>query len=301
MDPKQIANSLAKNPRERRAIVKHSFYYFLLIYAKKYLTYDLAKFQKEMINLVENDEIQTLVITGFRGCGKSSIVTTFYTIWSIIGGQGKRFPLIICKNIEQAKQQLKNVKYELETNELLKRDLGPFREKDEWNAYSLFIKDYGARITATSIEQSIRGIRHGEYRPDLIICDDIEDLESTRTSGRRDKTYDLLTKEIIPAGDRYTKLIVLGNVLHEDSIVNRLRKNIESGKLKGIYRKYPIVNSQGKCVWPEKFPDSEAIEKEKQRIGDPNVWSSEFLLRIVSDSDAICRREWLQYYENLPT
>lgn len=300
MDPKKIANDLAKSPRKRRAAVKRSFYYFVLIYGRKYLTYDLAIFQKEIITLAENTEVQTLVIVGFRGCGKSSLITTFYTLWSIIGVQKKRFILIICKTIEQAKQQMKNVKQELENNTLLKRDLGPFEEREDWNAYTLHLKDYGARITATSIEQSIRGIRHRESRPDIIIGDDIEDLESTRTTERRNKTYDSLTKEIIPAGDINTRLIILGNILHEDSIVNRLKNNIESKRLNGVYREYPIVDSKGNCLWPEKFPNQEALKIEEQRIGDSNVWASEYLLKPISETDPVCKREWPQFYKDLP-
>lgn len=301
MDPKTIARNLAKNPKERRAVAKKSFYYFLLIYGRKYLTYDLAPFQKEMIRLVEDEDIQTLVISGFRGCGKSSIITTFYIMWSMMGIQQKKFPLLICKNLDQAKQQLKNIKHELEDNKLLKRDLGPFEERHEWNSSSLLLKDYGSRITATSIEQSIRGIRHEESRPDVIICDDIESLESTRTIGRRNKTYDLLTKEIIPAGDKNTRLIVLGNVLHEDSTINRLRKSIESKKLKGIFRKYPIVNEKGESLWPAKFPDAKTLKAEEMRIGNSQVWAGEYLLKIISDDDAVCRKEWLSYYVSLPS
>ena len=199
----------------------------LQVYGKKYLTYGLAAFQKEIITLVEDETIQTLVFVGFRGCGKSSLVTTFYAIWGITGVQKKMFILIVCKTMEQAKQQLKNLKIELENNPRLKHDLGPFEEHEDWNAYTLHIKDYDARITITSIEHSIRGIRHCESRPDVIICDDIEDMESTRTKERRDKTYNLLTSEVIPAGDKNTRLIVLGNVLHEDSTVNRFKKSIQ--------------------------------------------------------------------------
>jgi glycosyltransferase involved in cell wall biosynthesis len=102
---------------------------------------------------------------------------------------------------------------ELESNDLLKADLGPFQE-DEWNANSIVIPKYNARITAASAEQSIRGIKHGQYRPNLIIADDCEDSSSVKTQEGRDKTYDWFTKEILPLGNSKTKIIVIINIMH---------------------------------------------------------------------------------------
>lgn len=70
-----------------------------------------------------------------------------------------------------------NIKRELESNDLLKNDMGPFVEQwEEWGSTSLYILKYNARSTAISTEQSVRGIRHGRYHPDLIIADDVEDM-----------------------------------------------------------------------------------------------------------------------------
>ena len=131
-----------------------------------------------------------------------------------------------CTTRNQAKQQMMNMRKELENNKMLKGDLGPFQEEhdSEWGSSSLVFSNSGARITVASVEQSIRGIRHGEYRPDLIICDDVENLASTKTKEGRDKTYEWLTGEIIPAGDVKTKIVLVGNLLHEDSLLMRLKK-----------------------------------------------------------------------------
>jgi len=69
------------------------------------------------------------------------------------------------------------------------------------------IPKFNARLIAASSEQSIRGLRHGAYRPDLIICDDVEDLNSVKTNESRDKTYAWLTGDVIPLGDLNTKII----------------------------------------------------------------------------------------------
>src|SRR5439155_412957 len=90
-----------------------------------------------------------------------------------------------------------------------------FDISDEWGSNSIVISKFGARITIASTEQSIRGLRHGEHRPDLVICDDVEDLNSVKTREGREKTFQWLTGEVLPIGDQNTKLMIIGNLLHE--------------------------------------------------------------------------------------
>ena len=163
---------------------------------------------------------------------KSTIMTLSLPIWAVLGAPQKKFVLILTKTQAQAKVHFANLKRELEGNTLLKADLGPFQDDSaEWGQYSTVLTKYGARITAASSEQSIRGLRHGEHRPDLIIVDDPEDLQSVKTLEGRDKTYQWLTGEVIPGGDKGTKIIVVGNLLHEDSVMMRLKDGIEKGIL----------------------------------------------------------------------
>src|SRR6185295_2734295 len=212
----------------RRSVTRQSHLWFFHVYFSHYITYPTAPFQREIFALSENEAVKTLAIVAFRGSAKSTIMNLSYPLWAILGKQQKKYVLIAGQTQQQARQHLKNLKDELEHNELLRKDLGPFTEQeDEWNSYSLVLENYGARISAISTDQAIRGTRHGAHRPDLIICDDIEDLSSVKTRENRDKTFEWLTGEVIPAGDRNTRLIVIGNLLHEDSLLMRMRQAME--------------------------------------------------------------------------
>ena len=101
-----------------------------------------------------------------------------------------------------------------------------------------------SRITAASTEQSIRGLRHNQYRPDLIIGDDVEDLASTKTRESRQKTYQWLTGEVIPAGDQNTRLIIIGNLLHEDSLLMHLKQDLEEKRIDGLFKTYPLFDEK---------------------------------------------------------
>jgi len=179
----------------RRKIVQESHFWFFHTYFAHYVQHETAQFQKEIISLSENDDIPLSVIVAFRGSGKSTMMTLSYPIWAILGRQQKKFIIILSQTQKQAKQHFVNLKNELETNEVLRKDLGPFKDQsNEWGMNALVIPQYDARIIVASCEQSVRGMRHGPHRPDLIICDDVEDLQSNKTREGRDKTVQSMEK-----------------------------------------------------------------------------------------------------------
>jgi len=292
---------MTKDRKIRTTITKESFSYFFHFYYAHYVKYATADFQKEIIHLIEISDRDNLFMVAFRGSGKSTMVTTAYPIWAILGKQQKRFVVIFCQTQTQAKQHMMNLRRELEDNELLKKDLGPFREdSDEWGSQSLVFSNTDARITVASSEQSIRGLRHHEHRPDLIICDDVENIASTKTREGRNKTYQWLKGEVIPAGDKNTRLVIVGNLLHEDSLLMRLKSEIDNDFIDGKFLYFPIIDSKGKCLWPGKYPTEQDVQTERKKTGNEIAWQREYMLNIVPDEDQVIYPEWIQYYDEIP-
>lgn len=285
----------------RTAITRSSHWYFFHFYFAHYVRYPTAPFHREIFDLSEDESRGNFFIVAFRGSSKSTILTTSYPIWAILGKQQKKFVLILCQTMGQAKQHMMNLRSELESNALLKSDLGPFKEvADEWGMVSLVFSKSGARITVASSEQSIRGLRHKQHRPDLIIGDDVEDIASTKTREGRNKTHQWLTSEVIPAGDRGTRLVIVGNLLHEDSLLMRIKEDIEKGVIKGIFKAYPLIRND-EIFWPGKYPNLEAIEEERMKAGNEYAFQREYLLNIVPAEDQAIQRGWIHYYDELPS
>lgn len=293
--------AMIKDRKIRIAVTKGSHYLFFHIYFPHYVKYVTAFFQQEIFNLTEDESLGNFFLVAFRSCGKSTILTTSYPLWAILGKPQKKFVLILCQTMSQAKQQMTNLRRELESNDLLKSDLGPFKEEsNEWGAVSLVFSESGARITAASTEQSIRGLRHRQHRPDLIICDDVEDMASTKTREGRNKAHQWLTGEVIPAGDKDTRLVVIGNLLHEDSLLMRLKQDVEERRIDGVFKAYPLLDENNKPLWSGKYPNLEAVESERRRVGNDISWKREFLLVIVPDEDQAIDPAWIHYYDELP-
>ncbi len=114
------------------------------------------------------------------------------------------------------------------------------------------------------------------------------------------KTYNWLVRDIFPAGDLGTKIMIIGNKLHEDGLMMRLKRMIEDDPTNGTYKEYPLLDNEGKCLWPEKFSNQKDIQDLKSMIGDETAWQREYLLNTVSEDDAVIRSEWINHYDELP-
>jgi predicted phage terminase large subunit-like protein len=297
----KLWEEIRSNRSLRVELAQKSLYWFFHLYFSDHAKLPTADFQKEIYHLLEDPQIKHLVIVAFRSSGKSTIATLAYPIWAILGKQQSKFALILSQTQPLARLHLQNIKRTFETNELLRSDFGPLDElSDEWGSMSLVLPKYDARIGAASSDQSIRGLKFGSHRPDLIIADDVEDVVSVQTQESRDKTYQWFVSEVIPAGDQHAKIINIGNLLHEDSLLMRLKERIEDGTLKGEYREYPIVDAKGEVLWKGKYPTPEALDEQRQKVVDERSWLREFCLKIVPDQKQIILPEWISFYDVLP-
>jgi predicted phage terminase large subunit-like protein len=295
-------DAIAKDRVVRQTVARESHLMFFHLYFSHYVKYQIAEFQKDIFRITEDTSNKLACVVAFRGSAKSTIVTLSYSLWAILGIQQKKFVLIICQTQAQARQHMINIRRELENNKLLKSDMGPFQEETggEWALSSLVFRNTNARITVASVEQSIRGMRHYEHRPEVLILDDVEDMNSCKTREGREKTFDWFTREVIPLGDIGTRTIIVGNLLHEDSLMMRLKTKIESKEVRGLFRWYPLVDDDGQCLWPGKFDTEEKIEDLRRSVANELAWQQEYLLRIVSDSTRVVFPEWIQYYNAIP-
>ncbi len=299
----RIMESIIHQPIFRRFLARKSHSWFFSIYFSDYVEYETAPFQHELFDLTERDDWNLLAVMAFRDSAKSTILNTSFALWSILGSSQRKFVLILTETKGQARQIMMNIRGAVERDAWLRNDMGPFKQDSpEWTSSSIVFEKYGSRISVLSTEQIVRGLRHNQYRPDLLIVDDCESSGSVKTKESREKTYTWLKSEVFPAAGKNAKKVIIGNLLHLDCLMLRLRKEISEGKLDGIWREYPLISKEGVIAWPGKFPDMEAIEKEKRKIGNEIIWQREFLLNLVAEDDQVIKFEWLegQDYEGLP-
>jgi predicted phage terminase large subunit-like protein len=284
----------------RQKLTSGSFYWFFHFYMESYIEYATAPFQKEMIDKVSDPAITQLAVMAFRGSGKSSILTTAYPIWSIVGEQKKKFIVIVSLNQSLANAHLKNIAKLLDESALLKKDFWPYDfEENEANQSVIRFPKFGAQIIAVGRDQGLRGMRHGSKRPDVIIADDTEDTSNTKYQPSRDANFKWYTSELMTLGDENTKYITIGNMVHPDATILRLKRDMELGLRDGIFLEYPLARD-GISLWKARYPDKAALDKLERRIADATIFQREYMLNYVSDGKNIIKREDIKYYDEIP-
>ncbi len=282
---------------------------FCLIYLSHYFTKAPASFHPELMVTLSDHQILMLEVVGFRGSAKSTIASTALALWAALE-HPDLYPFIlpISDTSTQSKMNMANIKGELDNNWLLKNDYGslkwaktsdpnpePDLESDEdWQAQNILLEN-GVRILSRSRGQKVRGLRHRESRPKLIIADDVEDREWVKQKENRDKTFQWMTGEVIPARDvGFSRIVVIGNWLHEDALMARLKKT-------GMFelKEYPLIDGDV-LTWSALFPTQAALDKERALMGEV-AWQREMLMRIVPEEGQIITEHDIHYYDGDPS
>lgn len=256
-----------------------------------------------------------------------STAGTFVFILAAILFRVKSYVLIISDSEGQAIEFLGNIKQELTDNEKLIELFQIERlYKDTDKEVRILFKDgKKARIMAFGSEQKIRGRIWNHQRPDLIVCDDMENDEQVMNEERRNKFRMWFLSALGEMGSSTCHFRVFGTILHQDSMLNRLMPKItsptiktdglrfwddehekESGWKSVLYKAHNPDFS--KILWPENYTKDYFVKKRQRYIyqGHPEGYSQEILNEPIDDSLAYFRkddllpiqdsREFLEYY-----
>ena len=180
-----------------------------------------------------------------RGHAKSTNLTFKGTMHSTLYGY-KHYPIIISDSSEQAEGFLDNIRVEFEENTAILEDFRPLAGS-VWRSNVLVTKT-NIKIEAIGSGKKIRGRKHRNWRPDLIILDDVENDENVRTPEQRSKLKNWFDKAVSKSGDDYTDIVYIGTLLHYDSL---LAKTLTNPAYRSIKYKAVIQFSQADDLWQQ--------------------------------------------------
>ena len=177
----------------------------------------------QMVNSVSG---QRDALAAPRGEAKSTKVSMSFVLWCVITGL-KWYPIIVMDAFEQAAEMLEAIKAELEANPRIQGDFPDVSGQGKVWRVGVIVTANGRKVEAFGSAKKIRGRRHGPHRPDLAVMDDIENDENVTTPAQRDKLQKFVTKGVLNLGppDDSMDAIIIGTVLHYDSVLARFLKN----------------------------------------------------------------------------
>lgn len=163
------------------------------------------------------------VMAAPRGHAKSTNFTFKDSLHAILYAY-KHYILILSDSSEQAEGFLDDIKTELEDNANIIMDFGSLKGDKAWRTGVILTKT-DIKAEAIGSGKKVRGRRHRNWRPDLIVLDDIENDENVNTPEQRRKLKNWFDKAVSKAGDTYTDIMYIGTILHYDSLLNNVLQN----------------------------------------------------------------------------
>ncbi|MBN2752603.1 MAG: phage terminase large subunit [Rhodospirillaceae bacterium] len=215
---------------DRRARVQTDFGYFCDTYFPHYVKGKPSAFHSFLRTRLPEIAVgpggARDVIAAPRGNAKSTYVSLLYVIWVLLTRR-KRFPVVLSDTLEQAAVHLAALKAEVEFNPRLNQDFPNFTGAGPvWQATEVVLK-IGAKVKIGGSSKALRGFRHGAQRPDLVVCDDLENDENVRKPEQRAKLESWIDKTVEPLGppDGSMDLIWVNTFLHHDAVAVRKSRN----------------------------------------------------------------------------
>lgn len=204
---------------------------------------DAPQFHKEicaeMDNVSYRERNGKVAVAAPRSHAKSSFLSKAKPLRELVY-RLRRYIILISETPTVSSGNLEWIANQLKSNEKLRRDFGPLlHPKQQMNPKdnsSEFIaweprEDGGqrllCRVEAASSNQALRGRNWDGARPDLVICDDLEDKRNTNTEQQRQEMRDWFTQVVVPLGDpagKKTALIYMGTVLHTESLLRTVMR-----------------------------------------------------------------------------
>jgi len=183
---------------------------------------EIPSFHKELWGYCCSKE-QFVAIAAPREHGKSTAVTHAYLLAELLF-RNARYALIVSDSFSQACQFLGEITKELLDNEDIHNLFGKptFEKQTEDIIIVRFDDGYNFRVEALGAEQSPRGLKWDHLRPDLIICDDMENDELVMNKDRREKFRRQFFGALMRAKATHGRIRIVGTILHLDSLLERL-------------------------------------------------------------------------------
>ena len=272
------------------ALFKSSLFEFVKYFLSDHLTAIIPDFHREIYTQLPDTE--RLCLAAPRGSAKSTITSVFFPLWLALFEKRKDI-VIISASEGLAIELLRKIKREIEYNPKIKFFFGDLGS-NKWTENHIVLKNSKrVSIRARGAGGQIRG-----FRPDVVICDDIETDESVESEEQRKKLKDWLFKAclntLLPGG----QFIIIGTIIHPLCVLNDLLASDNDWPKKRYTAYKDGIQETGNELWPDLWPHNK-LQERKREIGSW-AFASEFMNNPVSDETAPIKENQIRYWKELP-
>ena len=253
-------------------------------------------FHYKIADAITNNNNKQVNIIAPRGHAKSSIVGGVYPLFHIMNDSGAKLIVLVSRTQDHAIKLLGTIKDTIEYSESFRQIYGYWGQHSakQWAKSEIELKD-GTMIICKGTGQQLRGIKVGSQRPTLIIVDDPEDENNTKTAEAMEQNLRWLLQSAVPSLDpKKGKIIVIGTPQHQRCMVEILKE------MKGwINMHFAPDLDKNIALWEDWQPIAKLVQKkeELESIGRASVFYREYMCQIVGDEDQLFQEKYIQYHD----
>lgn len=199
---------------------------------------EICDVMDDVSNVNVNDKV---AVAAPRSHAKSTYLSKAFPLRELVYRK-RKYGIIISETPAVSSGNLDWISLQLKHNAKLRRDFGPLlspkqqeNPKDNSSEFIAWERNEDgtqhllAKFEAASANQALRGRNWNGVRPDILVCDDLEDVKSNAaTPELRKKMRDWFAQTVVPLGDpkgKRTALVYMGTTVHHEALlVNVLTK-----------------------------------------------------------------------------
>jgi phage terminase large subunit-like protein len=255
-----------------------------------------AVFHRELVDNFSDNTIRKLNVVAPRGHSKSSLAACLWPLYHIMfQGDRPKFIVLVSKTEGHAIRLLQTLKDALDYGVELRSAVGYWGQHSAkvWKSTEIVLKD-GTMILCRGTGQMVVGLKHGDQRPTLVILDDPEDMNNTKTAEAMEWNLRWLLQSLVPALDpQIGRICIIGTPQHQRCMVETMKVTTGWKTLK-----YKAEQDDGTALWPEWQPIERLLEEKESlsSIGRVSSYYREYQCEIIGDEDQLFKEAYLRYY-----
>lgn len=290
--------------------------FFNRLWFPKTFRQEPALFHPEMYALLDNPSYRYINIQVCRDGAKTTILRA-YSAKRIAYGLSRTI-LYVAINETKAIQSVGWLKHQIETNKAFCRAFGLSAEKP-WTDVHLCIKrrvrsaendalfeEHNIHVIAFGITSGVRGVNIEDYRPDLIVVDDVMDDDNSATEEQRNKIKNrvlgALKESLSPRSETPDAKLALLNTpqdfddLSEDAKKDKQFVSAYYGCWTRETEDLPVEEQESS--WPARYPSKELREEKRAAVARNkySIFAKEKECKLVIPEECSFRVDFLKFF-----
>lgn len=267
----------------------HEWYGILM---NKLRTPEGGDWDTPLVPAPENWVNERIGVMAPRNHAKSTCFTVVYPLWKIGNNPDVRI-LIVSNSSMQAQSFLREIKDKISKSQTYRKVFGDLFPPDmkspgeKWTDAEIIV-----RRKATHKDPTVSAMGAGgsilSKRADIIICDDILNLDNTRTVDQRAKIKQWYNEVLIPVLEPDGIMINVGTAWSlEDLLHDQLRN-----KRYDVRRRYKALLPDNSVLWPQRWPYPKLMDL-KTEVGSI-AFNKSYQNEAMSAEDSVFKPQWIE-------